>query len=244
MPQIPLIEDLTKGPIPPGSNILVEFDPTSQWYNASLTIAAGWIRSGGVASYNVFDHAPEDARSHLKRLRLDVETLEREEKLRIIDWYSIQLGQKSKEKYANNSLKVADHSIIVRKQLLAASGSPYLGSEYPHLDPDVLRISDDEPGILLRFNDEKSYIDYWRIREIPLAAATKSTLVVGTIKGVYSEYVYKSLEASADGVIDFKLEEESGEARNFMRIRSMRSVGYDSRWHRLKIGNNLEVTLE
>ena len=100
-----MIEDLTKEPVPPGSNILVEFDPASQWYNASFTIAGGWIRSGGVASYNAQAQPPESARLQFKRLGLDTETLETEEKLRILDWYTTQLGQKSKEKYANTSLK-------------------------------------------------------------------------------------------------------------------------------------------
>ena len=243
MPRIPLIEDLTTQPVPAGSNILVEFDPASQWYNASLTITAGWIRSGGVGNYNVFNHGPEDARSKLRRLGLDVETLEREEKLRIIDWYTCQLGQKSKEKYAETSLKVADQSILIRQAMLTGGRSPYPDTGY-HLGPNVLRISDDEVGVMLRFNDEKSYMDYWRLREIPIAAATKSTILSGTVKGVYSEYVYKSLEASADGIIDFKIDEEGGEVRNLMRIRSMGSVGYDSRWHHLKISDNSEVALE
>jgi len=52
------------------------------------------------------------------------------------------------------------------------------------------------------------------------------------------------MEASADGIIDFKVGDESGKAKDFMRIRSLRSVGYDSHWHRLKLGENLESSLE
>ena len=244
MPRLPLIEDLTKEPIPRGSNILVEFDPASQWYNASFTIAAGWIRSGGVASYNVYDHRPEDVRLQLKRLGLDVEALETEEKLRILDWYTIQLGQKSTEKYATPtaSLKVADLSILWSRAMIPTGSSPFPGTQY-RLGPDVLRIGDDE-SVLLRFNDEKSFIDFWRTREIPVAAARKSTQIVGAVKGVYSEYVYKSLEASVDGIIDFKLEEEGKSTRDLIRIRSMRNVHFDREWHELKIGDNFEVTLE
>ncbi len=242
MPRLPLIEDLTKGPIPPGSNILVEFDPASQWYNASLTIAAGWIRSGGVASYNAYDQSPENIRLQLKHLGLDVEALEKEEKLRIIDWYTTQLGQKSQEKYAITSLKVADVSILWSRAVIPTSGSPFPGTGW-HLGPDVLRISDDLL-VLLRYSDEKSFIDLWRTRLIPSAPARKSTDVVGAVKGVYSEYIYKTIEASADGIIDIKVDEEGGEVENLMRIRNMRSVGYDSHWYHLKIGDNFEVTLE
>jgi len=38
---------------------------------------------------------------------------------------------------------------------------------------------------------------------------------MGAVKGVYSEYVYKSLEATVDGIIDFKLEESGEETRNY-----------------------------
>ncbi len=242
MPRLALIEDLTKEPVPPGSNILVEFDPASQWYNASFTIAAGWIRSGGVASYNVYDQPPENARLQLKRLELDVEALEREEKLRIIDWYTIQLGQKSKEKYPTASLKVADLSIQTLRNIIPTAGSPFPGTGY-RLGPDVVRIGDDEL-VLLRFNDEKSFIDFWRTREIPVGPARKSTQIVGALKGVYSEYVYKSLEASVDGIIEFKLEQEGKSTRDLIQIRSMRNVHFDREWHELKIGDNFEVMLE
>ena len=244
MPRIPLIEDLTKEPIPLGSNLLVEFDPASQWYNASFTIAAGWIRSGGVSSYNVYDQPPENVRLRLKRLGLDIEAFEKEGKFRILDWYTFQLGQKSQEKYAETSLKVADQSIIAKQTLLATgTRSPYPGTDY-HLGPDVLRIGDCEVSVYLRFNDEKSYIDYWRTREIPVGAATKSTEILGAVKGIHSEYLYKSIEASADGIIDFKFDDSGEEPKNLMRIRAMRNVGFDGRWHQLKTDDRFEVALE
>ena len=42
--RIPLIDDLAKEPVPPGSQLLVEYDPASSWYNAALAIAVGWLR--------------------------------------------------------------------------------------------------------------------------------------------------------------------------------------------------------
>jgi KaiC/GvpD/RAD55 family RecA-like ATPase len=241
VPRLQLIEDLTKASIPPGSNILVEFDPASQWYNASITIAAGWVKSGGAVSYNTFDQPPENVRSQLKRLGLDAEALEKEEKLRIMDWYTAQIGQKSKEKYAISSLRAADVSLLFGRQLVDAAGSPFPGTGW-RLGPDVLRLADDNL-VLLRFNDEKSFIDLWRKREIPSGPARNSTNLIGVVKGVYSEYIYKTMEASVDGIVDLKIEEEGGEVRNLIRLRSMRRVGYDSRWRRLKVADNFEVTL-
>ena len=63
----------------------------------------------------------------LKRLGLDPEALEAEEKLRIIDEYTAQLGQKSQEKYAETSLKVADLRITYLK---SATGSRFPGTRW------------------------------------------------------------------------------------------------------------------
>ena len=52
------------------------------------------------------------------------------------------------------------------------------------------------------------------------------------------------LEAASDGVIDIKLDETTEEARSMMRIRAMRNAGFDARWHRLKIGDHSEVSVE
>ena len=245
MPRIPLIEDLTEGPIPPGSNVLVEFDPASQWYNASLTIAAGWVKTGGLSSYNVYEHPPESVRLQLKKLGLEVEKLESTEKLRVIDWYTLQLGQKSVEKYAapTASLKVADLSILQSRGLMGGSrGTLFPGTAW-RIGPDVLRVIDDDL-VIARFNDEKSFVDYWRTREIPSAPSTKSTTIFGAVKGVFSDFLYKSLEGSVDGIIDFKLEEEGNTSRDLMRVRSLRNVHFDRGWHELKIQENFEVTLE
>jgi len=49
----------------------------------------------------------------------------------------------------------------------------------------------------------------------------------------------------SDGIIDFRIKTESEEVVNMIRIRTMRNVGFDSRWHRLRISHeNFEVTLE
>jgi len=118
LPRIPLIEDLTKGPIPPGSQILVEFDPASQWYNASLTIAAGWLRTEGSVSYITQSQPPDEVRSRLRPLGIVVKELERQDRLWVTDLYSASIGRKSKEKYAPESLKVADMSLWIARDAM------------------------------------------------------------------------------------------------------------------------------
>ena len=238
---IALIEDLLKGPLPPGASLLVEYDPTSTWYQASLSIAAEWLRTGGVVSYHVTAQPPENIRSQLAQLGLDVENLEANEKLRVFDWYTATLGRKSKEKYAFYSLKAADLSVLFAKYLMATQDG--IDSTPPQPSPDWLRLLDDV-SCLARFNEEKSWVEFVRTRLIPIASLWKSTGIGGIMRGIHSDWAYKNLEAASDGVIDFKLEEMGDAATNLMRIRSMRVVGFDSTWHTLMTGENREVAFQ
>lgn len=232
MPRIPLIDDLLTEPLPRGSHIWVEFDSASQWYAASVSIAAGWIRTGGKTSYHVITQKPENVRAQLSKLGLDIVELEKSDRLRIWDWYTATLGQKSKEKLSYDSLKVADLSILLSK---------YGRETAP--PPDYLRIFDNISSIA-RFNDEKAWVEWLLSRDIPLASITNSTGIGGLLKGVHSEWAYRQLEAAADGIIDFKLDEAVDPPRHLMRMRTMRNVGFDGRWHSLKLEKSFEVALE
>jgi KaiC/GvpD/RAD55 family RecA-like ATPase len=233
LPKIPIIEDLTKGPVPPGSNVLIEFDPASQWYNASTTIAAGWLKSGGKVSYVAQAQPPDELRERLKMLGLKPEELEKVDRLWITDAYTAGvIGQKSKEKFAMESLKVSDLSIWMGKEV---------SNEPP--DPDFLIIADDI-STLDRFNEEKNWVEYMLSRVFPMAKRRRITQLGGIVAGVHSESAYKRLEATADGIVDFKLEDRNNEAVNLIRIRSMRNVGFDSKWRVLKMAENFELAFE
>jgi len=81
-------------------------------------------------------------------------------------------------------------------------------------------------------------------RFVPGYKVKKTTSLIPVMSDVHSKWVYKRFEGASDGVIDFKLDETTDPAQNVFRIRSMRNVGFDGGWHRLKIGENFEVTLE
>jgi hypothetical protein len=98
VPQLPLIEDLTTGPIPQGLNLLVEFDAESNWHNASITIAAGWLRSGNFAAYNVAVQPPGKIRSILKLLGLNPEIQNVTKSWKSRTGYTTSVGQSSTEK--------------------------------------------------------------------------------------------------------------------------------------------------
>jgi len=231
MPRLPLIEDLTTGPLPAGSQVLVEYDPASQWYNASMTITAGWLKTGGTASYVTFAQPVEDVRAQFKRLGVDTEKVEKDETLRIVDYYTATLGQKSKDPDSDSSLKVADISISISKWM----------QEPP--EPKHLIISDDE-STFGRFNDEKAWIELELTRLIPAGRMRKVTAITAVMIGVHSEWVYKRFEGASEGIVDFKLTELEGHMRNVIRIRNMRNVGFDSQWHPLRMNDKFEITLE
>lgn len=152
-----------------------------------MTIAAGWIKTGGAVSYNVFSQPPDNVRAQLERLGLEPEGFEKTEHLRIIDWHTASLGQKSKERFANDSLRVADLSIGFTKGVLA--GLPI---------PDRLRISDNV-SVLARFNDEKSWIEFGLTRGFPAARVRKSTSITGMMADTHSEWAYKQNESAVEG---------------------------------------------
>ena len=231
MPRIPLIEDLTFEPISPGANLLVEFDATSQWYNASISMGAGWIRSGGILAYNATAQNPERVRKRFRDIQVVPESLEAAGNLRIFDWYTATLGRKSKERLAQDSLRIADLSIQFSKGEMP--GPPI---------PDVLGITDNA-SVLARFNDEKAWIEFALTRAIPSSYTRQSTSIDGILNGVHSEWAYRQLEAAYDGVIDFKLEEDDKRTTDVIRIRTMRDLTHDRNWHELSIGKNLEIAI-
>lgn len=239
MPRISLIEDLTKGPIPMGSYLMVEFTGSSQWYNASFTITASWLRSGGRVFYVALAQPPANVRSKLGGLGMNVEELENEDRLSIMDGYSASIGQKSSEKFAVDSLKVADLSILFARQVMI--GRPMPGAQV--YGPDWLRMVDNASTVA-RFNDERAWVEFLLTRNVPAASITKTIFIAAFGKGLHSEKVYEQVEAAADGIIDLKVDESEEEPRDLIRIRSMKNVGFDRRWHPLKMSDNFEVILQ
>ena len=64
------------------------------------------------------------------------------------------------------------------------------------------------------------------------------------VSSVWSGSFYKQFEAQCDGVIDFKAEENDGQLKNLVRVRSIRGKSCDSRWTHLRLQDNGEVALE
>jgi len=190
------------------------------------------LRTGGRVDYDTFAQSPDDVRAQLRRVGMEPEALEKEGKLTVTDWYTATLGQKSKEKYSHESLRISELSIYFGQTIMR--GEP---------EPDHMYIVDDE-STFARFNDEKTWIELELTRIMPGLKRRRAIGFCAVMKGIHSEWVYKRLEGACEVVIDFNVDEVGDMTRDLMRIRSLRSGGFDRRWHELKIGTNLEVTLE
>jgi KaiC/GvpD/RAD55 family RecA-like ATPase len=173
----------------------------------------------------------------LTRLGLNVDELEKNDKLRLYDWYTPTLGRKSKERYGIDSLKVADQSIqfrLTEDDLDTTAESEWFES---------IRIADNF-STLARFNDEKAWIEFMLTRVLPIAPVKKSTLIFGIMKGVHSEWAYKQLEGASDGIIEFRVNESGGVPKDVVQIKTMRNVHYNREVTELKVQENFEVTLK
>jgi len=200
-------------------------------------MAAGWAKQGGDVGYNGFVQSPDSTRTQLARLGMNVAELEQGDRLRMYDWYTPTLGRKSKERYGIDSLKVADQSIefrLTEDDLKGPAESEWFES---------IRLADNF-STLARFNEEKSWVEFMLTRVLPIGPVKKSTLIFGIMKGVHSEWAYKQLEGSVDGIIEFKLNETAGTLMDVVQIRTMRNVHYNREMAELKIQGNFEVALK
>ncbi len=220
--------------------LMVEFESDALWYETSLTMAAQAVREGKKTPYHVFEHPPDDVRRFLGRIGLDVGQLENDGVFHLDDSFTVQTGlglPSDKPGWEGepvaHSLKVSDWSLAGGQRLKA--GIPEEHKNWLHIDENL--------GVLLQYNQEKAVIDWARTRAIPLSRADLGIGLHSFVKGVASDSFYKQFESLCDGIIDFKNEEKGTEIEHLLRVRSLRGKKHDTRWHRLQLQENGEVTL-
>ncbi len=239
---LPFLKQLIGGALDYGTNLLVEFEPDSIWYETSLTLAAHALKKGARTDYHLFQHMPSEVRHSLARFGLKVEQLEAKAVLRVLDSYTVQTGLSSAEasegsgalRYYSQSLKLSDWSIADIQRI--KSGVPEEDKRRLHID--------DNTGILLQYNDEKTFIDNWRTRSRPHTKVQEIVLFNSLMKGAASEGFTKQFESLSDGIIDIGNRERKGQIEHIVRVRAMRSRPYNSRWRRIRLLPNGEVALQ
>ncbi len=213
--------------------MLVEYDPDSEWFATLLTMIASALRTDHPTEYFTALHSPAEVRAHLRRMGMDIARLEEIGTFRLVDTFSAGLGLKSEEKFFEESPKLADQSIEIAKQI--KSSSVELRRRFG---------VSDSPPVYLRYNDEKSVIEFYSARILLRNRTLQRAGMTFIPKGMYSTFLYRSLELIYDGIIDIVLQDSPEGPKNLMRIRSFKMSEHDKGWRQLKIGENFEVTLE
>ena len=235
---VPLLSQLIPGGIRPATIFLVEFDPESQWFSIATTIVARLLQANGHAGYVAQSRPLEQVKHDLELLGVDVSVAQKEGRLTIDDQYSATLMGGRLESSGSqagvfeeipggvryHSLKVADLSVHWLKE----SKAPV--AERSGDFAVVESISE-----MLRFNEEKTFAEWMVSRVNPEERRAKRVTLQAFVRGVHSEWFYKRMEAASDGVIDIRVMEREGEAKNFLRIRSLRGESHDARWHEISI---------
>ena len=250
---LPIFDALIPNGIKAGSILLVEYDPESQWLTLATTLTAHYLMSGSHACPCACVRPREDLRNDLSRLGIDVDRSEREGLLRVDDWYSASLGLehpagtltwsdmmvgKGASSYLQAaSLKVTDLSVQLLK--LMKDGSPDVVDTWP---PGHLLIWE-SMSPMLRFNDEKIFLDWLETRLNPYERKMKRIELQGVVRGVHSESFYRRMESASDGVIEVRLMERGEEVKNLLRVRSIKGQPHDSRWHEIQVEPNGEATI-
>jgi KaiC/GvpD/RAD55 family RecA-like ATPase len=237
---LPIFERLLPDGVEFGTNLLVEFEPDSAWYEASLTIAAQALRSGHKALYHTFQHLPADVEHDLRKFGLDLTKLQGEGVFQILDSLAVQTGGLNpvgQEDPIAKSLKIPDLSISAAESIRKGreEGVPEDEKWWVHVD--------DNTAIITRYNPENNVLDFWRTRYFPNARLTKEITIYSVLKRMVSESFLSQLESITDGIIDFKCEDKEGEVTQFFRVRRMRGRKFDSRWQRLNLSETGEVTV-
>jgi len=248
---IPILTRLIPDGVKPGRQLLVEFDPASQWLAVAATIAAGYLRNGGRVSYGANLRSPEAVRQDLLALGVDVAAMSKEGRLWLIDRYSATLTGGRLEGAGSsvfepmeggarfNSLKIADSSVQFLKESKQGHQAWDIIEFWP---PGALAIGE-SMSEMLRFNEEKPYLEFLLSRGHPNDRKAKRINLYGVLRGVHSELFYNQLENAYDGVIDLRVIERDEEAKNLLRIRSLKGQPHDARWHEIQINTNGEATL-
>jgi KaiC/GvpD/RAD55 family RecA-like ATPase len=237
---LPIFEGLLPDGVEFGTNLLVEFDSDSAWYEASLTFVAQALRKGHKAEYHSFQHLAPDVECDLRKFGLDLAKLQGDGKFRILDSLAVQTGGLNaigQDDPIVKSLKVPDLSIAAAQEIrkLREQGVPEDEKWWVHVD--------DNTAIMTRYNPDINLLDFWRTRHVPVTRLAQNIMVFSILNGTVSENFRIQFETINDGIIDFKREDREGDVAQLVRVRRMRGKKFDSQWQRLSVTETGEVKL-
>lgn len=251
---VPLVGQLIPDGVKPGTILVVEYDPESQWLAVATAIAAHFLLANGRVGYAAMVRSPEEVEHQLEALGVDVAAAQKDNRLLIDDWFSATLtGGRLESAGAQTevfepiqgrmrvrSLKVADLSIAWLKDAKEGFQPDDVVETWP---PGALNISESSSEIL-RFNEENAYVEFMKTRVLPNERRAGRIHLISFVLGIHSEPFYKRMENACDGVIDIRVMERGEEAKNLLRMRSLKGQRHDGRWHEIEIKANGEAALK
>jgi KaiC/GvpD/RAD55 family RecA-like ATPase len=189
----------------------------------------------------------------LAKQGIDVASKEQAGVLRVDDWYSPTLNPEQSRlsgpgeayeiidrKYARySSVHVGDLNISMLRQIRKQV------STLPQWSDDqsgVLAIVESF-SVLLRFNEEKAFLEWFENRNLPLQRELGRVNLHGFGRGLHSEWFYRRLENVADGVLEVKSMERDDQLRTIVRVSGLKGQPHDARWHEIEIRPNGEAVL-
>lgn len=184
----------------------------------------------------------------LGTLGVDVNAKEEAGTLRVDDWYSATLTPEHStsedeaidDKYHKyGSVKIPDLSLGFSQSL---KGRQLLSKWSSEQQLGVLSIAESF-SMLLRFNEEKTFLEWFENRNIPLQRKFKRINLWGFGRGLHSEQFYKRLENVTDGVIEVRVMEREDQIKNLVRVTSLKGQPHDTLWHEIEIKGNGEAVL-
>jgi hypothetical protein len=243
---VPIFSDIIPRGFVYGGNYLVEFQPSSIWYETSLTIAAKAITKGVRTHYHTFMHIPVEVRQGLQKLDINLNRLEGEDRFRLIDSYTGLTGlpiQPESSHITKHFAKAPAYNDPSWLESYTANIVTLIEEGAPEADKRWLHI-DDNTSIFNRYFKEQDVLNLFQTRIFPMTKLLELSAFHSVVAGVWSESFYKQFEAQCDGVIDFKAEEDEGQLENYVRVRSLRGKSCDSRWRHLHLSENGGVILD
>jgi KaiC/GvpD/RAD55 family RecA-like ATPase len=243
---VPLLAEFIPDGVKPGTLILVEFDPESEWLAVASTIVNGYLLAGGRAYYSASIRSPEAVKENLNALGAKVSEAIVEGRFVLVDYYSATLTGGRAEGGGSSvfepieggvrvrSLKVADLSVEWLKWRKEGFQSWDLIETWPSGALGVW----ESMSPMLRFDEEGGFLEWLISRANPNERSAKRIFFNGVVRDVHSVAFYKRLESEYDGVIELRVMERGEEAKNFLRIRSLKGQPHDARWHEIQIKQN------
>jgi KaiC/GvpD/RAD55 family RecA-like ATPase len=249
--RVPILTDLVPDGLKPGTVLLVEFDPESEWLAFATTVTAGYLRAGGHANYAMSLRSPGAVKENLAALGVDVSDVIGGGRFVLVDWYSATLTGGRVEGGAPSVIEPIDGGVRVRSLKVADLSVEWLKwrkEGYQSWDvvetwpPGALNVWE-SMSPMLRFNEENSFLEWLISRAYPNERKAKRFFLNGVVRDVHSVPFYKRLENECDGVIELRVMERDDEAKNFLRIRSIKGQPHDARLHEIQIKRNGEAVL-